>query len=84
MKNRQYHLLNDNYELGDHSLFQQLNHLRRMRFSTMGWYHSGPGLKNLCVLFIYQYPGRYIYRLHAWYNRHPRLRARINRLIPGR
>lgn len=84
MKNKQYQLLNDNYELGDNSLMRQLNHLRRMRTSTMGWYHSGPGLKNLLVLFIYHYLGRSIFRLHAWYQQQPGLKALVGRFIPGR
>lgn len=84
MKNKQYYLLNANYELGDNSLLRQFNHLRRMRLSTMGWYHNGPGLKNLCILFIYHYLGRSIFRLHAWYHQQPRLRALIGRFIPGR
>jgi hypothetical protein len=84
MKNKQQKLLTDNYELSDNHLLRQLNHLRRMKYSTMGWYHSGPGLKNICILFIYHRLGRPIFRLHAWYQQQPRLQARINRFIPGR
>lgn len=81
MKNKEYYLLNDNYELGDHSLLRQLKHLRRMRTGTMGWYHNGPGLKNLGVLFIYHYLGKPIFRLHAWYQNQPRLKALLGRFV---
>lgn len=84
MKNKQTRLLDDNYELGDNSLLRQLNHLRRMKFSTMGWYHSGPGLKNIVILFIYHRLGRVIFRLHAWYHQQPKLKAVIARIVPGR
>lgn len=84
MKNKQYHLLNRNYELGDQRLLRQLNHLRRMRTGTMGWYHNGPGLKNLGVLFIYHYLGKPVFRLHAWYQDQPRLKALVGRVAPRR
>ena len=84
MKNREYYLLNDNYELGDHSVLRQLNHLRRMRTSTMGWYHNGPGLKNLGFLFFYHYLGKPVFRLHAWYQQQPRLRSMLGRFSPRR
>jgi len=84
MKNKQARLLNDNYELGDNGLLRQLNHLRRMKLSTMGWYHSGPGLKNIVVLFIYHRLGRVIFRLHAWYHQRPKLKAMVGRFMPGR
>jgi hypothetical protein len=84
MKNNQKQLLNQNYELSDNRLLRQLNHLRRMRFSTMGWYHSGPGLKNIMVLFVYHRMGRPIFRVHAWYQQQDKLKALFRRVMPGR
>jgi len=84
MKNKPHYLLDKNYELGDNGLFRQLNHLRRMKLTTMGWYHSGPGLKNLVVLFVYHRLGRSIFRLHAWYLQQPKLKAMLDRFLPGR
>ena len=84
MKNKEQKLLNDNYELSDNHLLRQFNHLRRMQFSTMGWYHNGPGLKNIVVLFVYHHLGRPIFRLHAWYQQQPKIKAIISRFIPGR
>jgi hypothetical protein len=83
MKNKPHQCLDHNYELGDNSLLRQLNHLRRMRFSTMGWFHSGPGLKNIVVLFVYHRLGRPIFRLHAWYQQQPRIKALLSRILPG-
>ena len=83
MKNKPHQLLDQNYELGDNKLLRQLNHLRRMRFSTMGWFHSGPGLKNIVVLFIFHRLGRPIFRLHAWYHHQPRIKALLRRILPG-
>jgi len=84
MKNKPHYLLDQNYELGDNHLLRQLSHLRRMKLSTMGWYHSGPGFKNIIVLFIYHRLGRTIFRLHAWYQHQTRLKALVGRYIPGR
>lgn len=84
MKNKQKRLQDQNYELSDNRLLRQLNHLRRMRSSTMGWYHSGPGLKNITVLFIYHRLGRPIFRVHAWYQQQDRLKALFRRVMPGR
>jgi len=84
MKNKQSRILDKNYELSDDRLLRQLNHLRRMRSSTMGWYHSGPGLKNIAVLFIYHRLGRPIFRVHAWYQQQHRLKALFRRILPGR
>jgi hypothetical protein len=83
MKNKPHQLLDQNYELGDNKLLRQLNHLRRMRFSTMGWFHSGPGLKNIVVLFVFHRLGRPIFRLHAWYQHQPRIKALLRRILPG-
>ena len=83
MKNKPYHLLNQNYELGDNKLLRQLNHLRRMHFSTMGWFHSGPGLKNIVVLFILHRLGRPIFHLHAWYQQQTRIKMLFRRVLPG-
>ena len=82
MKNKHY-LINRNYELGDHSLFRQFHHLWRMRTGTMGWDHYGPGFKNLLVLFVYQFLGRPLFRLHAWFLHQPRLRALLDRFVTG-
>ena len=82
MKNKPHQLLDQNYELDDNKLLRQLNHLRRMRFSTMGWFHSGPGLKNIVVLFVFHRLGRPIFRLHAWYQHQPRIKALLRRILP--
>lgn len=84
MKNKPEYILDRNYQLGNNSVLRQLNHLRRMQFSTMGWYHNGPGLKNLCVLCVYHYLGSTIFRVYAWIERHPRLNALVGRLLPRR
>ena len=84
MNKAKQHIFDRNYELGGNSLLRQFAHWRRMKYSTMGYYSNGPGLKNMLVLFVYHRLGRPIFAIHGWYHRQPRLQALARRLRPGK
>ena len=74
-------MLNKNYEIQGNTVPRQMRHWVRMKASIVGNYATGPGLKNLVLLWVLHKMGKPIFRLRVWLNNQYGLKAKLRRLV---
>lgn len=73
--------LKTNYELEGNSLPRQGWHWVRMKTSVMGNYHTGPGLKNLIILWVMHKIGKPLFKARVWFSNQHALKQKLKRII---
>ncbi|NKB76499.1 MAG: hypothetical protein GKR96_05490 [Gammaproteobacteria bacterium] len=73
--------LNGNYEIVGNTVPRQFRHWTRMKTAVMGNYDTGPGLKNLAILWVLHKVGKPIFFARVWFNNQHGLKQRIKGLL---
>ena len=73
--------LNNRYELTNHSVLRQIGMWFRMKTSVLGFFDTGPGLKNLVTLFLIHYAGKPFFWLRTRLRNQHALRSRLKSLV---
>ena len=81
MNQKEKPVLKANFELEGNSTLRTINHWVRMKTSLMGNYSTGPGLKNLIIMFVLHHFGKPLFRLRVWLSNQYALKARLRKLL---
>ena len=74
-------VLNQRYELANHSVVRQIGMWIRMKTSVLGFLDTGPGLKNLIILLTIHYAGKPLFWLRTRIRNQHALRAKLKSLL---
>ena len=81
MSQKQRGVLSQNYEIVGNSVPRQWRHWTRMKTSIMGNYDTGPGLKNLVILWVLHKVGRPLFFARVWLANQHELKQRLKQVF---
>ncbi|NKB60779.1 MAG: hypothetical protein GKR95_01105 [Gammaproteobacteria bacterium] len=81
MSDQKQPTLSRNYEISGNTIPRQFRHWTRMKTGVMGNYDTGPGLKNLIILWVLHKVGKPIFFVRTWLNNQYELKQRLKRVL---